>query len=92
MSKFIRLHLRRPRVFFNVDKIETFSDHKVNDIDVCETADEILQQKNNTKEKELLKSVLSWLPDGSKFRGGRYAQLQNLKRKIMEVLNECKRY
>lgn len=30
-------------VYFNVDKIETFSDHKINDIDVCETADEILK-------------------------------------------------
>lgn len=36
--------------------------------------------------KELLESALSWLPDSSKFRGGRYAQIQNLKRKIKEVL------
>lgn len=31
-------------VYFNVDKIETFTDFKVNDIDVCETADEILKE------------------------------------------------
>jgi len=70
MTKFIRLHLRKPRmkdeyrgsrfgvisyqdgwyddkieeVFFNIDRIESFSDHKVNDIDVCETAGEILKE------------------------------------------------
>lgn len=31
-------------VYFSVDKIETFTDYKVNDIDVCETADEILKE------------------------------------------------
>lgn len=31
-------------VFFNVDNIKSFSDHKVNDVDVCETADEILKE------------------------------------------------
>lgn len=31
-------------IYFNVDKIETFSDYRVNDIDVCETADEILKE------------------------------------------------
>lgn len=77
MTKFIRLHLRRPRmkdeyrgnrygvvryqygwyddkideVFFNVDKIETFSDYKVNDIDVCETANEIIKELDNGQEK-----------------------------------------
>ena len=43
-------------------------------------------EAENTKLKELLESALSWLPDSSKLRGGRYAQLQNLKRKISEAL------
>lgn len=40
----------------------------------------------NARLKELLESALSWLPDSSKLRAGRYVQLQNLKRKINEVL------
>ena len=43
-------------------------------------------EEENIKLKGLLKSSLSWLPDGSKLRGLRYAQLQDLKRKIIEVL------
>lgn len=35
-----------PEFFFNTNKIITFSNFKVNDIDVCETADEILQELN----------------------------------------------
>ena len=34
-------------VFFNINKIESFSDHKVNDIDVCETANEIIKELDN---------------------------------------------
>lgn len=37
---------KRDEVYFNVDNIESFSDYKVNDIDVCETSDEILQELN----------------------------------------------
>lgn len=70
MSRFIKLHRRRPymkeeyrgnrfgvvryqagwyadkidEIYFNVDNIESFSDYKVNDIDVCETADEIRKE------------------------------------------------
>lgn len=45
------------------------------------------KQKEESEElKELLKSALSWLPDSSKLRAGRYTQLQNLKRKIKEIL------
>lgn len=33
-------------VFFNVNNIESFSDYKVNDIDVCETSTEILKLLN----------------------------------------------
>lgn len=29
-------------VFFNINNIESFSDYKVNDIDVCETSAEIM--------------------------------------------------
>lgn len=73
MTKFIKLHLRRPRmkqeykgsrfgvvmyqdgwfrdkieeIYFNVDNIKSFSDYKVNDIDVCETVDEILMEIEN---------------------------------------------
>lgn len=57
----------------------------------CHRADELEDsywkaEKDNQKLKELLESTLSWLSDCSKLRGGRYAQLQNLKRKINEVL------
>ena len=45
-------------------------------------------ETENTKLKDLLKSALSWLPDGSKLRGMRYAQLQSIKRKIAQVLGE----
>lgn len=44
--------------------------------------------EENTELKKLLKSALSWLPDGSKLRGMRYAQLQSIKRKIAQVLGE----
>ncbi len=66
----------------------------------CETVNKLLDEKNFLKEeisgykrltaqlKELLKSALSWLPDGSKLRGMRYAQLQSIKRKINQVLGE----
>lgn len=43
-------------------------------------------EEENAQLKELIKSALSWLPDSSKLRGGRYAQIQNLKRKINEAL------
>lgn len=33
-----------PEFFFNINKIESFSDHRVNDINVYETADEILKE------------------------------------------------
>lgn len=45
-------------------------------------------EEENAQLKELLKSALSWLPDGSKLRGMRYAQLQCIKIKIAQVLGE----
>lgn len=43
-------------------------------------------EAENAQLKEILETALSWLPDCSKFRAGRYAQLQNVKRKIKEAL------